>query len=185
MIKLIVDNHLTSSKMKATFVFLAFCMALQFGHAQTTKETKEAISNVGFMEGVWKGIGWIKQEEKKQAFKATETVTKKLDGSAILFESLGAALEDSTRIITNAKSILSYNDVTKQYSLKVTTSDGSVFEPEASLIRPSTFEWRLQYAGGYLKYIHEVKGKTWMVKGFSSSDGTNWNQIVESELSKQ
>ncbi len=171
--------------MKVTSVFLAFCMALQFGYAQPPKETKEAISKLKFMEGAWKGIGWINLEERKQAFRATETVTRKLDGSAILFESFGVALEDSSNIITNAKSILSYNDVSKQYSLKVTMSDGSVFEPEASLTQPSTFEWRLQYAGGYLKYIHEVKGNTWMVKGFNSADGINWNQIVESELSKQ
>jgi hypothetical protein len=171
--------------MKATFFFLTFYMALQFGYAQPPKETREAIDNFKFMEGVWKGIGWMKLEEKKQAFKATETVTKKSDGSAILFESFGAAVEDSNNIITNAKSILSYNEAAKQYTLKVTMADGSVFEPDASLTQPSTFEWRLQYAGGYIKYIHEVKGKTWMVKGYNSSDGISWNQIVESELSKQ
>ena len=171
--------------MKATCVFLAFFMALQFGFAQPTKETQEAISNFKFMEGMWKGIGWIKREEKKQAFRASETVTKKLDGSAIVFESFAVALEDSNNIITNAKSILSYNEGTKQYTLRVTMSDGSVFEPDASLTQPFTFEWRLQYTGGYLKYIHEVKDKIWMAKGFNSSDGINWNQIVESELSRQ
>ena len=171
--------------MKTTTFFLAFSMALQFSYAQPTKETREAIDKFNFMEGVWKGVGWTIIQGKKQQFRETETVTKKLNGSTILFESFGAALEDSNNIIIDAISILSYNEATKKYILRIIMPDGSLGEADASITQPSTFEWRLKYAGVYLKYLHEVKSKIWMVKGFHSSDGINWNQIAETELSKQ
>jgi hypothetical protein len=171
--------------MKGTFLLLAFYMASSPSYAQPARETKEAIGNLMFMEGVWKGIGWTKVGEKRQQFRETETVTRKLNGNALLLEAFGTAVEDSTNIINNALGVLSYSETTKKYTLRIHMSDGSLGEADATITQPSTLEWRLKYAGGYLKYIIEVKSKIWREKGYQSSDSANWTPIFNMELSKE
>lgn len=178
-------RHNISHTIKTTLLFVALSVAMQASYSQPTKETTEAIGNLLFMEGVWKGIGWTMVGDKKQQFSETETVTKKLNGRAIQFEAFGTAVDDSNNIINNALGILSYNETGNKYILRVVNFDGSYAEADASITQPSTFEWRMKYAGVYLKYIIEVRNKKWIEKGYNSTDGTNWNLFFEMELSKQ
>ncbi len=172
-------------EMKATLTILAFCMALQASYSQATKETRDAIATVLFMEGVWKGTGWVMLGDKKERFYETETVTKKLNGNALQIEAFGFAVDDSTNIINNALGILSYNESGNKFVLRVLNFDGSYAEADASIIQPFTFEWRMTYSGVYLKYIIEVRNKTWMETGYKSTDGTTWEAFFEMKLSKQ
>ena len=75
-------NHYILHKAKAALAIVALCTAVQVSYSQSTKETKDAIADVLFMEGVWKGTGWVMLGDKKQEFNETETVTKKLNGYA-------------------------------------------------------------------------------------------------------
>jgi hypothetical protein len=136
------------------------------------------------MEGVWKGKGWTQTEKGKQEFMETETVSRKLNGNALLLEAFGTGLQDSNSIVNNALGVLSYNEAAKKYSLRVFMSDGSFNEADVTLPDPSTMEWRLKYDGGHLKYIIVVKGKTWIENGYHSSDGLNWTRFFEMELTK-
>jgi hypothetical protein len=180
-----IRNYHILQKAKATLALVALCMALQTSYSQSTKETKDAIATVLFMEGVWKGTGWVMLRDKKQQFYETETVTKKLNGQAIQIEAFGIAVDDSTNIINNALGILSYNESSNKFMLRVVNFNGSYAEADARITQPFTFEWSMRYQGVYWKYIIEVKNKKWLEKGYSSTDGTNWNPFFEMELSKQ
>ena len=171
--------------MKTRLFFLTLLVSMQTGAAQPSKETTDAISGLLFMEGVWKGTGWIKMGEKKQQFRETETVIRKLSGAAVQLEAYGTAVEDSNNIINDALGIASYNQSTNKYSLRIFQSDGSFTEADARIIQPSKFEWSIKYPGGYFKYIIEVIGKKWVEKGYKSADGTNWSQVFGMELTKQ
>jgi hypothetical protein len=171
--------------MKATLGLLTFCMTLQTSYSQSGKQSKDAIADLLFMEGVWRGNGWVMLGDKKQQFSETETVMKKLNGHAIQIEAFGTAVDDSNNIINNALGILSYNETSNKYILRVLNFDGSYSEADARIIQPSTFEWKMTYAGTHLKYIIKVKNKKWMETGYKSTDGTTWNRFFEMELSQQ
>lgn len=145
----------------------------------------EALSHLRFMEGTWKGVGWIQTGDKKQSFHETETVTSKLSGSAMQIEAYGTAFEDSSSIINNALGVISFNPANKNYRLRIFQSDGSFAEAEARLLSSSTFEFRLKYPGGFMKYIIIVNNDNWKESGYRSTDGKGWTQTFEMELTRQ
>lgn len=81
--------------------------------AQAPKETTDAIRKLGFLEGVWKGKGWIGSNNKKQHFNEIETVKIKTGQTLLQIDVYGTSIDNDSVIINNGLAIISY-----AYSLK-------------------------------------------------------------------
>jgi hypothetical protein len=171
--------------MKTLLLFLTYMISVQMAFTQVDKEVSRALADLYFMQGVWKGTGWIQTGGKKQPFRETETVTLKLSGSAMQIEAYGTALGDSSTIINDALGIVSYNQANKNYTLRIFQSDGSFVEADARILKPFTFEWKLKISAGYIKYVITVEAGNWKEYGYRSTDNKNWTQTFEMELTKQ
>lgn len=137
------------------------------------------------MEGVWKGTGWIKTNGIKQQFRETETVIRKLSGSVIQIEAFGTEFDDSNIVVNDALGIVSFDQTSKKYRLRIFQSDGSFVEANASVIRPAQFEFNLQIPGAYVKYVIEVVDKKWIEKAYRSVDKTTWEVFFEMILLRE
>ena len=158
--------------MKTAITICILILALK-NFAQAPKETTDAIRKLGFLEGVWKGKGWIGTGDKKQHFNETETVKVKTGETLLQIDVYGTSADNDSIIINNGLAIISYDLLTKKYKMIFFQSDGSFAEAEVSIPNENTAEINLHRSSGYARFIIEVKNSQWLEKAFSSSDGKN------------
>ncbi len=87
--------------MKTAITICVLILALK-SFAQAPKENIEAIRKLGFLEGIWKGKGWIQGEEKKQYFNETETVSFKAGKTLLQIDVYGTSVDNDSMIINMA-----------------------------------------------------------------------------------
>ena len=153
--------------------------------AQAPKETTDAIRKLGFLEGIWKGKGWIGTSDKKQHFNETETISIKVGETLLQIDVYGTSVENDSVTINNGLTVISYDLSTKKYKMIFFQSDGSFAEADVRITNENTVEINLLRSSGYTRFIIEVKNSQWLEKAFSSSDGKNWDQFFEMKLSRQ
>lgn len=169
---------------KAIIAFCILMMPLK-NFAQAPKETTDAIRKLGFLEGVWKGKGWIGAGDKKQHFNETETVSIKTGGTLLQIDVYGTSVDNDSAIINNGLAIVNYELPTKKYKMIFFQSDGSVAEADVRIHNENTVEINVHRNSGYTRFIIEAEKSQWLEKAFSSSDGKNWNQFFEMKLTRQ
>jgi hypothetical protein len=170
--------------MKAILTVCILILTLK-NFAQAPKETTDAIRKLGFLEGVWKGKGWIGSNDKKQHFNETETVKIKTGETLLQIDVYGSSTDNDSVIINNGLAIINYDLPRKKYKMIFFQADGSFAEADVSITNENTAEINLHRSSGYTRFIIEVKNSQWFEKAFSSSDGKNWNQFFEMKLIKQ
>jgi len=170
--------------MKAAISICFFILALK-GFAQAPKETTDAIRKLAFLEGVWKGKGWIGTGDKKQHFNEIETVRIKAGETLLQIDVYGTSVNNDSVIINNGLAIINYDIPTKEYKMKFFQSDGSFAEADVSIINENTVEINLHRQSGYTRFVIEAKNSQWFEQAFSSNDGKNWNQFFEMKLTRQ
>lgn len=166
-------------KKNVTYFLLIFC------HAFFVKgQSRNNIEKFRFMEGIWKGNGWIMEGNTKRFFKETETVKSKLSNTAIQIEAFGFEENDSTKIINNALGVLFQEKNT--FKLHIYQVDGSFSMAEAKLNAINEIQWSLMISASLkIKYIIKVDGNKWLETGFKSIDnGVLWKQTFEMTLLK-
>jgi hypothetical protein len=166
------------------FAFL-FCQCFilsSFG--QTNKNLDNSINKFRFMEGVWKGNGWVLNGDAKQFFKETETITTKLSGTVIQMEAFGVAVNDKKNIINDALGLILYNADKKEYELHIYQSDGSNIIANVQLKNINEMEWSVTISATLkIMYTIKVEGTKWFEAGFKSTDnGVSWKQNFEMTL---
>ena len=158
---------------------------LTLGHTVFShRQSKDGMANFRFMEGIWKGNGWIVEGNTKRFFKETETVKSKLNNTAIQIEAFGLEVNDSTKVVNNALGILFQEKNTVK--LHIYQADGSFSMAEAKLNAINEMEWSLTISSALkIKYIIKVEGNKWLETGFKSIDnGLSWKQTFEMILLK-
>ena len=144
-----------------------------------------AFNKFKFLEGIWKGKGWIITDGKRQHFNETETAKIKLGGVLLQIDVYGTAVDNDSLIINNGLAIINYDSPTDEYRMIFFQSDASVAKASVKLIAGNTVEINLHREAGYTRFVIEAKNEQWFEKGFSSSDGKIWNQFFEMKLAKQ
>lgn len=170
--------------MKGVITICILILSLK-NFAQAPTETTDAIRKLGFLEGVWKGKGWIGSSDKKQHFNETETVKIKTGETLLQIDVYGTSIDSDSIAINNGLAIVSYDLPGKKYKMIFFQADGSFTEGEVSLPNENTAEINFHRSSGYTRFIIEVKNLQWFEKAFSSSDGKSWNQFFEMNLTKQ
>jgi hypothetical protein len=170
--------------MKAVITICILMLTLK-SFAQAPKETTDAIRKLAFLEGVWKGKGWIGTGDKKQHFNETEIAKIKTGETLLQIDVYGTSVENDSVIINNGLAIISYDIPAKAYKMKFFQSDGSLAEADVRLINENTVEINLHRKSGFTRFVIEAKESRWFEQAFSSNDGRTWNQFFEMNLTRQ
>jgi hypothetical protein len=80
-------------------------------------------------------------------------------------------------IINKGLAIISYNQSSKKYEMKLT-------EATVRITHKNTVEINLSWKTGYTRFVIEANELQWFEQEFSSSDGKSWKQIVEIKLAR-
>jgi hypothetical protein len=169
---------------KAVLIFCILLLSLK-NFSQAPKETIDALKKLEFLEGVWKGKGWIMMEGNKQHFNETETVKLRTGGTLLQIDVFGTSVDNDSVIINNGLAIVNYDPQSKEYKMIFYQSDASAAKATVKIIAGNTAEISIHRETGYTRFVIEAKNKQWFEKGFSSSDGKTWNQFFEMKLVKQ
>ena len=168
-------------KSVVTFCILFFTSAVS---AQSTDEAVSAIKKLNFLAGVWKGRGWIGTVTNKEHFNETETARIRVGGTLIQIDVFGTSVTNDSLIINNGLAIVNYNPVSRNYDMKFYQADASYAEAELKIIKPGTVEINLIKKSGFTRFVIEIKNAHWLEKAFSSTDGKNWQQVFEMDLTQ-
>ncbi len=150
-----------------------------------SKEVQSAMSKISVMEGKWKGEGWrMNPDGSKDNSNVLEIIQFRLEKSVLLVEGLGT--NDAGKIVHNALGIISFNPMTKQYSMKSFLSNGLSTEATFEVIESNkSFHWWFKDArGGTIKYKITIMDNNWNEVGEYSFDGVNWRKILEMNIKK-
>lgn len=168
--------------MKSVSLLLSCCLISICTFAQmggTDQESKEAMGKLAFIEGEWKGEGWMMgQDGQKNPFSQTEDISFKLDGTALLIEGKGT---DGDRTIHDALAIVTYNKKDKNYSFQSYLANGMAGKFKAELI-DDKFYW---YPMGNMRYIIFLNEEGQWKEIGEMKQGENWFQFFEMTLDKQ
>jgi hypothetical protein len=152
---------------------------------------KEKMKVFAFWEGRWQGEGSM-QMGPGPAKKSTidETLEYKLDGTVMLIEGIGKAVDPQTKelqVVHHAMAILSFDQTSNQYKFNTYLKDGRSTPALLKVIEENKYEWGFDTPNGKIKYLINVDSekKTWNEIGeFSNDNGTTWMKFFEMNLTK-
>lgn len=145
---------------------------------EVNEVTKAEVSRLSFLEGNWKGSGWmITQDQKRYTFEQEENIQIKLGGTAILIEGRGTS---EGKVIHNALAIITDSEGDGKYDFTSFLQNGRKGTFKAELIGEKLF-W---YPAEQVRYIIEIKDDgQWFETGEYNAGG-NWVKFFEMTLSK-
>ena len=170
--------------MKAVLSICIILLTIK-GIGQVPAEMVDAVKKLQFLEGVWKGQGWILSGDSKQFFNETETATIKTGGTLLQIDVFGTDVDNDQKIINNGLALVRYDTTKNAYEMDFYQSDGSRATATVYLLKTNIAEIILSRAGSFTKFVIEIRNKRWFEQAFSSPDGKNWTQFFEMDLRLQ
>lgn len=147
-------------------------------NSETDPILKSKIKELSFMEGNWKGTGWMMNSNGKSEFSQTEEVQFKLDSTAILIEGKGIS---NGKVIHNALAILTYDKNKEHYSFRSYLPSGMTAEFKAEIIDNKLY-WYPNENVRFIVWLNE--NKQWYEIG-EYKRGEEWNKFFEMTLDKK
>lgn len=166
-----------------TRIFFSACLLFFAGDGmaqvpQTDTVSKNAVRQLAFITGQWKGEGWmLAPNGTKYTFMQTENVQFKLDSTALLIEGLGKSGE---RIIHNAMAVISFNKEENNYSFQSFLATGRKGSFRAEMIGNKLY-W---YPGNQIRYIIYLNEKGQWYESGERKTGNEWVPFFEMVLDK-
>ena len=152
--------------------------------ADTRPAQRAEMNKLDFLAGEWKGEGWIKMPgAPQQTFTQTETVRKKLDGLALLFEGHGTS---QGKTVFEALAMVTWDPEKGHYRFSSATTEGRAGESEGRFVSGGAWEWGFALPqGGRIRYTIKLTDKgEWYETGEYSPDEKTWHQFHEMTLRK-
>jgi hypothetical protein len=157
--------------------------------AQNPQTNKEKIKELAGWVGHWQGEGSMQMgpgEPKKSS--VDEHIEAKLDGTVLLVEGVGKAVDPTTgkeAVVHHALAVLSYDQASGQYKFKSYLNDGRATDAWFNALGNNQYQWGFDSPRGKIRYnitIDPAK-KTWKEVG-EFSEGANWRKFFEMNLVK-
>ena len=177
--------------MKKSFFTLTLMLVAIVATAQNpfqpNKATIDAMQKISFLNGNWKGTGWMQMGPEKHTFNQTENIISKVNGSVIQIDGLGKDEKNPDKVIHQAFAIISYDSQNSKYLMKAYRGDGNQIDADVKLIDDHTFQWGFSNAmAGQIKFTISVTDDTWFEIGEMSRDeGKTWMKYFEMTLNKE
>jgi hypothetical protein len=177
--------------MKNVLIILFMLAGMYTGKivAQNPQINKEKMNALTAWAGHWQGEGSMQMgpgEPNKSSI--DEHIESKLDGTVLLVEGVGTALDPATgkeAVVHHALAVLSYDEASSQYKFKSYLNDGKSTDAWFNALGNNQYQWGFETPKGKIRYniaIDPVK-KTWKEVG-EFFDGTNWWKFFEMNLVK-
>ncbi|GAA4358972.1 hypothetical protein GCM10023185_25130 [Hymenobacter saemangeumensis] len=170
-----------------TLLLTAGTLLPAVGRAQTTPTAAERIKPLLFLEGQWKGRGWIMLGPgQRSEFNQTEKVEQKLGGSIIAIEGRGTDPNDDKRVIHHAFATMAYDAPSGTHRMRAYKADGSYIDALATVNPNGSVSWGFDMPkAGKVRFTMELNSKgQWHETGEFSPDGTKWFPNFEMTLDK-
>ncbi|MFT6827405.1 MAG: hypothetical protein ACJAS1_007283 [Oleiphilaceae bacterium] len=123
------NRNLEYRSFKIIFIIATILFGALVGQsaiAQTVKTNKDAMKKLSHWAGKWKGEGWSMDEsQQRNSFAVEENIQIKVDGFAILVESLGKD-KSTGKIGFESLGIVYFDNVLQKYQMKSMTADGNM-----------------------------------------------------------
>jgi hypothetical protein len=163
--------------MKQILAALALVLFANVSLAESAPPSQvEAIDRLDFLLGEWKGSGWVlTREGKRETFSSTESIKKKLLGTALLIEGIHTGFE--------AMAVVTFDSKAKQYRWRSFTSRGGGADVEARLTGERVLQWYPSTSSRYKIEISE-SGQWEEVGEYSRDEGKTWTQFFEMRLQR-
>jgi hypothetical protein len=159
--------------------------------------TVDALPQVGFLVGQWRGDGWIELAPgRRVTFVETETATWKLGGLAMLIEgrgtqpSAGGTPADAP-VVHEALALLTYDAAAERYNFRAYQGNmGSVnaVDADASVV-DGALVWGFKpdpSASFSIRYTISLSDAgEWVEVGELAPDGQTWRQFFQMTLQRQ
>ncbi|HSF54997.1 MAG TPA: hypothetical protein VLA71_14680 [Algoriphagus sp.] len=145
---------------------------------EVNEAAKAEVSRLSFLEGKWKGSGWmIAQDQKRYTFEQEENIQVKLGGTALLIEGLGTS---DGKVIHNALAVITDAEGEGKFDFTSFLQNGRKGTFKAELIGEK-LHW---FPTEQVRYIIEIKENgQWFEIGEYNAGG-NWIKFFEMTLSK-
>jgi len=146
---------------------------------KTDSIAKREVLKLSFIVGQWQGSGWTySQDRSRHTFDQSESISFKLDSTAILIEGVGT---NTGKVIHNALAVITWNSEQNNYSFNSYMASGRKGQFRGELVG-NQFHW---YINDNLRYIIFINDKgQWYEKG-EMNQGGNWFQFFEMTLDKK
>lgn len=168
-------------KRLALFILCAPLMFqfLKAQEIQTDPVLKTEMSKLDFMEGTWKGEGWMYgQDGQRHEFEQSESVQFKLDHTLLLIEGHGLA---QGQVVHNALAAVTYDKELEEYAFVSWLANGLSGKYTAKLIGDK-FHW---YPNAYSRYTLLINEQGQWYETGEMKRGEQWVQFFEMTLDKQ
>lgn len=162
--------------MKLIAALLVFLLAGALRAEPPSSAQLEAINRLDFLVGDWEGAGWVVTPDgKRETFSSTETIRKKLLGTALLIEGTHTGFE--------ALAVVTFDTKAQQYRWRSFTSLGRGADVEARIVGAQTLQW---FPSAHSRYTIKISdsGKWEEIGEYSQDDGKTWTQFFEMRLQR-
>jgi hypothetical protein len=142
---------------------------------------RKGMAPLAFMDGVWRGSAWIMLPSgERHNITQTERIGPFLDGSIKVIE--GRGYESDGRVGFNAFGIISYNPVTRAYSLH-SHAQGNVGDFDLKLTSDG-YVWEIPAGPATIRYTAVIKNGTWREVGDRVVSGQDPVRFFEMNLTR-
>lgn len=150
---------------------------------------RQAMQKLDYMEGTWRGEGWIDIGGQRLTFRGSETVQWKLGGLVLLVEGdfygLPPGAKEEVPVHTTL-GVISYDPAAQSYPFRTWLATGSSGSRDLVLAERG---WSWEIGGPQeprrVRYKMEITpAGEWLEVGERTGDGATWTQFFEMKLRK-
>jgi hypothetical protein len=168
--------------------FISTCISKSFGQSGSHQE---AMKKLSAWVGEWKGEGTMRRGPgEPQKSNVHERIEMKLDGAVLVVEGKGTYVDPTTNkevTVHHALGLVSFDEQTNEYKFRSYLNNGKMTDAWFKVTAENHYQWGFDTPqGGKIRYSIKLDPakKTWYESGEYSSDGTNWMNFFEMNLTK-
>lgn len=172
------------------FPVVALCCCLSTLSAQAnlapSAETRAAMDKIRFLEGNWKGSGWIRMGPQKHDFIQTESVKTHANGTVLTIDGLGRDAANPDMVVHQAFAVISYDQAADKYLMRAIRGDGNHVDADFVVNPDGSIAWEFEHPmAGKVRYTIRNESGAWVENGEASRDGKTWMPFLEMRLVRE
>lgn len=172
------------------FPVVALCCYLSTLSAQAnlapSAETRAAMDKIRFLEGNWKGSGWIRMGPQKHDFIQTESVKTHANGTVLTIDGLGRDAANPDMVVHQAFAVISYDQAADKYLMRAIRGDGNHVDADFAVNPDGSITWGFVHPmAGNIRYHIRYEDSKWIENGEASRDGKTWMPFLEMRLVRE
>ena len=169
------------SQFKSFLLFLCLMAGVQFTKAQEyalNPEAQQKMRSLAFLEGHWKGSGWMMgQDRQRMSFEQEEIIKFKLSGTILEIEGIG---KSDGKVVHHALAVIQPKGEDGQFEFSSYLQSGLSGKYPASFV-DGKFIWKPTAQVRYVIQLNE-KGQWHEIGEYNAGD--QWYQFMEMTLEK-